>query len=355
MSYRLATADSPTEPILDPDPGAAFRSIVGQSPAIRKAVGMAVRAAARPASTVLLVGATGTGKELFARAIHAASPALEASSEEAPFVPIDCSAVPTALLESELFGKERSAFAFEGQGKQGLLELARTGTLLLDEVGELPQDLQPKLLKALEERRTRRVGGYDETEVRCRVIAATSRPLEEAVAEGRFRTDLLHRLNLLRVWVPPLGEREGDIALLARHFLEELAEDRGLSPVRLSPEALRVLEDHPWPGNVRELRNVLHRAALRCDDETILPPDLSIGQRTSPRSGRHADAAGFIPIPADGRSLASVEAEAVRMTLEVTDWNQSAAARILGVSRPTLARKIERYGLSPEQGPGGVR
>lgn len=349
MSYHLAARDPLPDGEGEEEAGeAAFRSVIGRSPALREAVRMAMRVARRRASTVLVGGETGTGKELFARGIHYAGP-----TPEAPFVPVNCAAIPAHLLESELFGHERGAFTDAKQKKQGLLELARTGTLFLDEVSELPHDLQPKLLRVLEERRVRRVGGFDEIEVRCRVIAATNEPLEEAVAEGRFREDLFYRLNVLRVTIPPLRERPGDVPLLAHHFLADLAEDQGLSPVKLSPEALKSLEAHAWPGNVRELKNVLDRAALVCDGNVVRPQHLAISERRSLRPGDGGAIEGYIAIPPQGRSLASVEAEAVRLTLGITGWNRSAAARILEISRPTLARKIERYGLVPDAGRGG--
>jgi transcriptional regulator with PAS, ATPase and Fis domain len=348
MSYQLAAREALA--VESPDTGApegAFRTVVGKSPALREAVETALRVARRTSSTVLVVGETGTGKELFARGIHYAGP-----SPEAPFVAVNCAAIPGTLLESELFGHERGAFTDAKQKKQGLLELARTGTLFLDEVSELPHDLQPKLLRALEERRVRRIGGYEEIEVSCRVIAATNLALEESVAEGRFREDLFYRLNVLRVTIPPLRERQGDVPVLARHFLTMLEEDQGLPPVRLGPEALRALEAHAWPGNVRELKNVLERAALLCDGGVIQPADLSLGGRRRSSSGVTPEGMGIITIPAEGRSLSSVEGEAIRLTLCLTGWNRSAAARILDISRPTLARKILLYGLSPDAEPG---
>jgi transcriptional regulator with PAS, ATPase and Fis domain len=346
MSYQLASREAPP---VDATEGleaqGAFRTVIGKSPALRDAVDTALRIARRPSSTVLVVGETGTGKELFARGIHYAGP-----SPEAPFVAVNCAAIPGTLLESELFGHERGAFTDAKQKKQGLLELARTGTLFLDEVAELPHDLQPKLLRALEERRVRRIGGYEEIEVRCRVVAATNLSLEESVAEGRFREDLFYRLNVLRVTLPPLRDRHGDVAVLARHFLDELEEDQGLSPVRLSPDALRALEAHPWPGNVRELKNVLERAALLCNEGVIQLSDLTLGRRRQ-APGTPPEGHGSITIPPEGRSLASVEGEAIRLTLCLTGWNRSAAARILDISRPTLARKILLYGLTPDGQP----
>lgn len=359
MRYHLATADPIAVPGEDHDPRAAFSPILGRSEALATALELAERAAARDGAPVLLVGEAGTGKELFARAMHGASRAratLDGDDEvEAPFLSVNCAALPSWLLEAELFGRERPDPVTGVPRQAGLLELARAGTLLLDDVEAIPLDLQPKLLKALEERRVRRAGGYDEREVLCRVIAATTEPLDQAVARGRIRDDLVHMLSTLRVWIPPLRQRAGDLPILARHFLEELAEHRGLPGTTLSPEAVTVLEAHSWPGNVRELRAVLSEALGRCDEEMIRPGHLSLGARTRVSAGEHGAATGFIPVPSGGRTLASVEAEAVRLTLELTGWNKSAAARILEISRPTLARKIERYGLSPEGNPGSER
>jgi two-component system, NtrC family, response regulator HydG len=359
VRYQLAVDEPLTLAGEDLDPKAAFSPILGRSSALAIALEMAERASARQGAPVLIVGEAGTGKELFARAIHGASrarAALEgAAEEEAPFLSVNCAALPSWLLEAELFGRERPDPVTGVPRQAGLLELARGGTLLLDEVDAIPLDLQPKLLKVLEEGRVRRAGGYDEMDVRCRLFAATSEPLDESVVRGRIRDDLHHRLSTGRVWIPPLRDRDGDLPILARHFLEELAEHRGLSALTLSSDSLTVLEGHNWPGNVRELRAVLAEAADRCEGEAIRPEHLSLGARTRVSGGEGGAATGFIAIPSDGRSMASVEAEAVRLTLEITGWNKSAAARILEISRPTLARKIDRYGLSPEGDSGRGR
>jgi DNA-binding NtrC family response regulator len=258
---------------------------------------------------------------------------------------VNCAAIPAQLLESELFGHERGAFTDARQKKQGLLELARDGTLFLDEVSSLPLDLQPKLLRALEERRVRRVGGFDEIEIRCRVTAASNVALEELVEGGLFREDLFYRLNVLRLTIPPLRQREGDVAILARHFLSQLAAAHGLPSARLSASAEAALEAHSWPGNVRELKNVLERALVLCEGAEIDDRHLALGGRP----GREAETSGtavcVIEVPSGGRSLKSVEAELVRLTLTLTHGNKSAAARLLGISRPTLHRKIEEHAL----------
>jgi len=334
---------------------AAFSLILGRSAALETALETAERASTPGGAPVLIVGEAGTGKELFARAMHRASRVRAASDpevddEDAPFLMVNCSTLPAWLLESELFGRELPGSA--ARPRAGLLELAGPGTVLLDEVDALPLGLQPRLLRALDGRRVRRAGGSDEMEVRCRVIASIKEVPDDGAARARILDELFDRLSALRVRIPPLREREGDVPILARQFLEELAEHRGLPSASLSPEALAVLEEHSWPGNVRELRVVLAEALGRCDDDVIRPEHLSLGARTRLRAGDGLDATGFIPIPGRGRTLASVEAEAVRLTLELTDWNQSAAARILEISRPTLARKIRRYELKPSNGAG---
>jgi transcriptional regulator with PAS, ATPase and Fis domain len=346
VSYQLAARDQDVfdgalqGPVDDP-----FATVLGESPALQESIRVARRVASRGGGNILLCGETGTGKEVFARGIHYAG-----IRPAAPFVAVNCAAIPGQLLESELFGYERGAFTDAKQMKQGLLELARDGTLFLDEVSSLPLDLQPKLLRALEERRVRRVGGFDEIEVRCRVIAATNVPLEDLVADGVFREDLFYRLNVLRVNIPPLRERQGDVALLAGRFLVELAAAHGLSPAQLSPAACTALEAHHWPGNVRELKNVIERALVMSDGRRIEPSHLLLdpqGVRREPADGRDR-AGGMILVPGVGRSLRSVEAELVRLTLRLTDGNKSAAARILGISRPTLHRKIAGYGIGYE-------
>jgi transcriptional regulator with PAS, ATPase and Fis domain len=349
VSYQLAardldvmesTADSPVD-----DP---FGTVGGESPALQESIRVARRVASRGGANILLCGETGTGKEVFARGIHYAG-----VRPTAPFVAVNCAAIPGQLLESELFGYERGAFTDAKQMKQGLLELAREGTLFLDEVSSLPLDLQPKLLRALEERRVRRVGGFDEIEVRCRVIAATNVPLEDMVADGNFREDLFYRLNVLRVNIPPLRERQGDVTLLAERFLRELAAQHGLNPAHLTPSARTALEAHHWPGNVRELKNVMERALVMSDGRRIEPSHLTLDphglRRESSLGGDRSG--GVILVPSVGRSMRSVEAELVRLTLKLTDGNKSAAARILGISRPTLHRKIAEYGIALEPEP----
>ena len=317
-----------------------FENVVGESPTLREAVRLATRVAAARRTTVLLIGETGTGKELFARGIHYAS-----NSASEPFVAINCAAIPDSLLESELFGHERGAFTGAHARKQGLLELAGSGALFLDEVHHLPQMLQPKLLRALESRQVRPLGGLVEIPIDCRIIAAASPLLEQVVASGEFREDLYYRLNVFSLTLPPLRERPGDIEIIARHFLAH--ETRDLQqPKRLSDDAIAALLVHRWPGNVRELKNVIERAAILCGDSLVVRAEhLMIQRRTAqPVSNgeARADSAGEIRIPCGGKLLDEIEREAVALTLKITNGNQAAAARLLGISRPTLAKKMRR-------------
>ena len=318
------------------EPGVGFECLLGRSQALRNALRHAQMVADSPRTTVLLIGETGTGKELFARGIHYGGP-----TAAAPFVAVNCAAIPDTLLEGELFGHEKGAFTGAHARKQGLFELAGEGTLFLDEIHQLPLPLQPKLLRALESRLVRPLGGGREIPVRCRIIAATNAALEDAVARAEFRPDLYYRLNVFRVDIPALRDRGDDVALLATSFLEELVATQGRGPRLLSPDALDALRSHDWPGNVRELRNVIERAAIMSGSEgAVRARHLMIQRRTLESGVETADAIGSIVLARGGTTLAEIEAEAARLTLAHTGGNRSAAARMLGISRPTLARLL---------------
>jgi transcriptional regulator with PAS, ATPase and Fis domain len=326
-------------------PGAAhaFGSIVGTSEAIQRAIALSCRVAAHTRSPVLLHGETGTGKELFARGIHNAG---EHSGQ--PFVGINCAALPENLLESELFGHERGAFSGATEQKRGLLEVAGRGTIFLDEVGELPIELQPKLLRVLEERCVRRVGGLREQEIECRIIAATNRDLATAVDAGTFRADLYFRLSVLAVELPPLRERTGDVELLARYFVEKVAREHGVRPKELAAETLNALRGYTWPGNVRELRNAMEGALVFAEGAVLLPEHVRVRRRYSVPSPMVADGeppAAAIVLPRTGMPLREAEKQLIEATLRLAGYNQSEAARMLQISRPTLTRKIRSYGL----------
>jgi transcriptional regulator with PAS, ATPase and Fis domain len=317
----------------------AFQVIIGRSEAIQEAIALAYRVARSPIRMVLLAGETGTGKELFARGIHAAS----ARASE-PFAALNCAAIPESLLESELFGHERGAFTGADNRKIGLLELARGGTVLLDEVAELSLALQAKLLRVLEDRTARRVGGLEEVEIKCRIIAATNESLEQAVARGRFREDLFYRLDAFRITLPPLRNRASDIEVLARHFLRTIAAELHQTPKVLASETLGLVMKHEWRGNVRELKNVMERAYVVCDGPEILPHHLTLQRRNSSTTqAPNPELAGQISIPKRGLTMEDIEREAILITMRIVDGNQSKASRILGISRATLLRKLAKY------------
>jgi two-component system NtrC family response regulator len=306
--------------------------------AIREVIALATQVATSRSVTVLLVGETGTGKELFARGIHAASPRAAE-----PFVAINCAAIPETLLESELFGHEPGAFTDARTLKRGLFEVAGGGTVFLDEVAELPLKLQAKLLRVVEDRRFRRLGGSEERALSARIVAGTNSSLETAVADNHFRADLFYRLNVARVELPALREREGDIPILAHYFVKRHAESEGRENLRLAQDSVSALERHRWPGNIRELKNVIERAAVVCTGDVIQPHHLSL-QRRSFIPLVETPAGGVIRIPSEGKSLQAIVDEAIHTTIGITGGNLSAAARILGISRPTLARKLRDEG-----------
>lgn len=327
----------PKTPVSGSDQGFSFDRVAGRSSQLRQAIETARMVANARASTVLVVGETGTGKELFARGIH-----YEGTNAAAPFVAINCAAIPETLLESELFGHEPGAFTGARVRKLGLMEIAGCGTLFLDEIHQLPLHLQPKLLRALEERTIRRLGGTQEIAIECRVIAATNLAIERAVEEGTFRADVFYRLNVLRVDVPPLRQRTGDVELLAQYFIGELSREHGLDKAFAS-DALSVLRQHAWPGNVRELKNVVERAfVLSGPGQTVRAEHLVIQQRVVRLSAASTGPlAGEIEVPLTGKLLRDIEREAVQLTLRATNGNQSKAAKLLGISRPTLARILK--------------
>jgi two-component system response regulator HydG len=304
-----------------------FETIIGRSTALRRSIEQAARVAAHRDVTVLIGGETGTGKELLARAVHYHSPRAAA-----PFVEINCAAIPANLLESELFGHDRGAFTGAVAAKPGLFELAHGGTVFLDEIGHLPLELQPKLLRALESREIRRVGGQATRLVDVRIIGATHVDLAAAVTRGEFRQDLYYRLNVVALSLPPLRQREGDIELLAETFATRLAASYGLPVPRLTPEVRAALREHPWPGNVRELRNAIERALV------LSPPGmLRLDELKAPVTTESAPN-GTLPFPA---RLDAITRAAVHATLQLVGGNKSEAARRLGISRPRLQRILE--------------
>jgi two-component system response regulator AtoC len=334
--------------------GAGRVEIVGGSDGLKLAMSRLERAAKASASTVLLHGETGSGKELMARYLH------EKSARAAgPFVELNCSAIPEQLLESELYGHERGAFTDAKRFKKGLFELADHGTLFLDEIGEMAPQLQAKLLRVLETRTFRRVGGGADITVDVRVVAATHRDLAKLVAEGRFREDLYFRLNVVPVHVPALRERIADIAPLVEHFVVRFCRELGRPTARLHPAALELLQGYRWPGNVRELRNVIERVLLLEADDEIrpehLPPEMSGGasaRGAGPLAGgalSGSGAAAIDPFPAGAvRPLAELEKMAIEHALRVCEGNKTRAASLLGIARQTLRTKLKEYAISDD-------
>jgi DNA-binding NtrC family response regulator len=315
-----------------------FDRIVGQSAAIQESVDMARRVAQSSATSVLILGESGVGKELFARAIHGESP-----RRQGPFMEVNCAAIPRELLESELFGHERGAFTDATQTRVGLFEAAEGGSVFLDEIGELPLTLQAKLLKFLDSKIVRRVGGSKDIPVDVRILAATNRELISEVKQQRFREDLYYRLNVVPLEIPPLRAREGDAVLLARIFLERVARKLGRT-VHLSADGERDLARYPWPGNVRELSNVIERAVLLARSEEIGPAELAIPVVAG--GNGMEDLNGFsITIPTQGISLPSVERAVIQAALDRAQGNVVEAARLLKIGRGSLRSKMRRHDI----------
>ncbi|HWP53991.1 MAG TPA: sigma-54 dependent transcriptional regulator [Pyrinomonadaceae bacterium] len=316
-----------------------FPRILGESEAIKGAVGETQRVAQTEA-TVLLLGESGTGKELFARAVHHLS-----NRRDKPFVAINCAAIPETLIENELFGHERGAFTGAGDRRLGKFELASTGTVFLDEIGELPLTVQGKLLRAIEEKSIDRIGGKATIPVDVRIVAATNKDLRTAADKGEFRSDLFFRLAVFPIDIPPLRERGDDIILLARHFAAELGKELRGREARLSESSVQALRSHRWPGNVRELENTIERACILADSAELQPKDLGLYVDTQ----REATAFGFdlsgTLNEAAERALRMVERQKISVALAQCDGNKTRAAEVLAVSYKTLLTKIKDYNL----------
>jgi two-component system NtrC family response regulator len=318
--------------------GNLWGNIVGNSKAMEKVFTMMKRVADTP-TTVLISGESGTGKEIIARGIHNAS-----SRSNAPFVSVNCSAIPENLLESELFGYEKGAFTGALNMKQGKFEFANGGTLFLDEVGEMALALQVKLLRVLQEHEFQRVGGNREIRVDVRIIAATNKDLREEVEEGRFREDLFFRLNVVHIMVPPLRDRREDIPFLVAHVMEKLRTKLGQDIHHVEPEVMTALYRYSWPGNVRELENVIERALVLCRGRSITPEDLPPEIRESPEIEE-----GLDRLISWERGLAetldAIEERMIRQALKKAANVQAQAAKILGISRSNLQYKMKKFGL----------
>jgi DNA-binding NtrC family response regulator len=310
--------------------------MVGASRKMREVFSL-IQQVAPSSAAVLITGESGTGKELAARAIHVLSP-----RRAGPFVAINCAAMPDTLMESELFGHEKGAFTGAVERRAGCFELAQKGTVLLDEIGDMPVATQAKLLRVLEDGRVRRLGGKSEIQLDVRVIAATNAPLDAALKDGRFREDLYYRLNVFPIPLPPLRDRQEDLAVLAAALLEQLNKKHGVKATDISPPVLERFQAHSWPGNVRELRNVLERAVIVAGEGSIelqhLPPGFG---GTAPPRPTGADGDLRIPV---GYTIEQAERALIEMTLEHTRNNKTRAAEILGISQKTLFNKLKEYG-----------
>jgi two-component system response regulator HydG len=319
------------QPRRDP---AAEQGVVGNSQAWNRAVEHAELVAATPTTTVLLTGERGVGKEVLARLLHRRS-----HRAKGPFVAINCACLNHSLAESQLFGHEAGAFTGADEQHEGYFEMADGGTLLLDEVGELPLEVQGKLLRVLEQRTFRRVGANDERPFDVRFVFATNRPLVEMRESGRFRADLLDRMSVFEIEIPPLRARQSDISELASYFVERTGEQHGREQLSLSDDALDRLEAYDWPGNVRELRNCIERAAILAREGEILPEHLPEAVRSGSLTGIGVD------VGADA-TLDEIEQKHIGRVFEANDRNVTQSSKVLGVARATLRRKLEKYGIA---------
>lgn len=313
-------------------------NIIGSDGKLLEVIRM-IRKVSSNNSTVLIYGESGTGKELVARAIHQNSP-----RKSMPFLPINCAAIPLTLLESELFGYEKGAFTGASSRKIGLFESAAEGTLFLDEIGDMDMGLQAKLLRALQEKEIRRVGGREGIKVDVRIIAATNKDLEEEIRHGRFREDLYYRLNVIAFCVPPLRERRGDIPELVRFFIEKHGKGSGKKIKGVSDEAMDILTRYHWPGNVRQLEAAVERAVIMTDGNMIESDSLPMEIRNRPSPIRRMN----FDIPDTGINFEEMEKEMLTKAMEKADWVIAKAAPLLGMSYRTLQYRLEKFGIKKE-------
>ncbi|MDA3962780.1 MAG: sigma-54 dependent transcriptional regulator [Planctomycetota bacterium] len=318
--------------------GKGRTQVVAQSSGMKRVMALIKRVAAVPSTTVLIQGESGVGKELVARSIHERS-----SRRDKKFVAINCAALSEHLLEAELYGYEKGAFTGADQrGKEGLFQAAEGGTIFLDEVGEMPLPLQTKLLRVLQERRVRKVGGLDDEDVDVRVVAATNRDLRKEVAAGRFRQDLYYRLRVVPLLVPPLRDRPDDILPLADHLLERLSVELSRPGIGFADATRDAMIGYAWPGNVRELANAVERAVISAAGDAIVPADLVMDEELLPEAGddEFQLPAGSLLIPAGERNLSAIEQMVVKAALSEAGGQKSKAAEMLGINRTTLYNKL---------------
>jgi DNA-binding NtrC family response regulator len=320
-----------------------IHTLVGRSRAMQDIVGLIRKVSGSQATTVLLRGESGTGKDVIAKAIH-----YESGRADKPFMNITCTALQDTLLESELFGHEKGSFTDAKAQKKGLFELAHGGTIFLDEIGDMSPTLQSKLLRALEERAFRRIGGTQDIKVDVRVIAATNRHLEKAIEEKRFREDLYYRLNVITIEVPPLRERREDVPLLVEHFLKHFAREFRKPVIDVSGEALQKLQGYDWPGNVRELKNAVERAVLLGSGSVVAADDVVLGRAAqAPERDKR-----LLSLPHKGIKLEELEKDLVVQALERTGGNQTKAGELLGMTRDQIHYRMEKFGLVKGNGDG---
>ena len=317
----------------------SFDNIIGESGAMKDVIELAKKVASSDANTILIQGESGTGKSLLARAIH-----YHSARANEPFVEVTCTAIPEALIESEMFGHERGSFTDAKVAKKGLFEVASGGTIYLDEIGDIKLATQAKLLRALEEKTFKRVGGLKDIRVNVRIIATTNKKdLEGAVKDGTFRADLYYRLKVFPIFITPLRERSEDIIPLAMHYFKTFNREFRKNLKNISPEAEKLMVNYPWHGNARELRNMVERICILEDTDTVHPEHLPAEIVDYVESG--SDESASINLPTEGLSLKNVEKDLIVQALKKSDRNQTRAAKLLGISRDALRYKMQKFGL----------
>ena len=320
----------------------ALDNIVGQSDIMKRLLEDICVAAQSP-STVLIRGESGTGKELVAKAIHYSSP-----RRDGVLITLNCACFPADLIEDELFGHRKGSFTGSSSDRKGAFEESDGGTIFLDEIGEMPLEMQPRLLRVLEQKEVKRIGENTVRTVDVRVVAATNQPLEANVGNGKFRSDLFERLNVISIHIPPLRDRKEDIPLLVEHFIDTLSKETAKQIKDISPSAMDILMQHDWPRNVRELKNVIERTVIFMNGDIIEERDLRFSQPIPQTSSSNSDDGSLVSLPV-GSSLEDMEKELIAKTLDANNWNKRQTAKQLGIRHPkTLLDKIKKYGLSQE-------
>ncbi len=321
-----------------------YGSIIGHSPAIKKVFSLIEKVSRSDATTVLMQGESGSGKDLAAKVIH-----YQSSRMEKPFIEINCTALPENLIESELFGYEKGAFTDARAMKKGLFELADSGTIYLDEIADMKLSTQAKLLKVLENKSFKRVGGIKDIDVDLRIIAATNKTLGDEVKKGNFREDLYYRLKVVPIHLPPLRERGEDILLLAKYFIDTFNREFRKNVKGLSRETEGLFLEYHWPGNIRELKNVIERAMILENEELILPEHLPIEVCSESNGGRSEKVEADVKLPTGGIDIEKVEKELIRQALDTTRGNQTKAAKLLNLTRDTLRYRMQKFGFLPDK------